>query len=580
MLRPDESLEATLLADLSVERGWRLVERFAALVRESGMPDEHAAADYVAAELDELGIPYEVFEPELYLSLPRGATVAWDGREARGKPPSFAAPTPAAGLTAGAVHVPAPPVGSLLALFDDLAERGAEVAGKIVVTDGYPMPAAVRRFEGAGAVGQVYVNPGENVHWGICTPIWGTPSDDDLDSRPRTPVVAVSRPDGEALARRLQAAPATSVTLHAALEEGWYRCKLPVATIRGRSDDFLLVHGHYDSWDVGVGDNAVGDATLLELARLFHGARRRPRRSLKVAWWPGHSTGRYAGSTWFADEFALELDRRCVAAVNVDSPGCAGATAFEDVMWMAEADALCRGAIADRTGKQAVHRRPIRAGDYSFNQIGLTSFFMLLSNIPRARRDELGYYPVGGCGGNVAWHTEDDRLPIADRDVLRQDLAVYATAIARVLDADVLPFDHRAAVAEMAAAVDVYEQAAAGLVDFGVLRAELDGLSAALDDFYARLAVRRPGESAAFDEALKDLARVLVPINYARGGRFTHDPALALGVLPALADAGKVALYRDQSPERLPFLLAGLRREVNRVAHAFREAVRVACRCP
>lgn len=580
MLRPDESLEATLLADLSVERGWRLVERFAALVRESGMPDEHAAADYVAAELDELGIPYEVFEPELYLSLPRGATVAWDGREARGKPPSFAAPTPAAGLTAGAVHVPAPPVGSLLALFDDLAERGAEVAGKIVVTDGYPMPAAVRRFEGAGAVGQVYVNPGENVHWGICTPIWGTPSDDDLDSRPRTPVVAVSRPDGEALARRLQAAPATPVTLHAALEEGWYRCKLPVATIRGGSDDFLLVHGHYDSWDVGVGDNAVGDATLLELARLFHGARRRPRRSLKVAWWPGHSTGRYAGSTWFADEFALELDRRCVAAVNVDSPGCAGATAFEDVMWMAEADALCRGAIADRTGKQAVHRRPIRAGDYSFNQIGLTSFFMLLSNIPRARRDELGYYPVGGCGGNVAWHTEDDRLPIADRDVLRQDLAVYATAIARVLDADVLPFDHRAAVAEMAAAVDGYEQAAAGLVDFGVLRAELDGLSAALDDFYARLAVRRPGESAAFDEALKDLARVLVPINYARGGRFTHDPALALGVLPALADAGKVALYRDQSPERLPFLLAGLRREVNRVAHAFREAARVACRCP
>ncbi|MFN8540799.1 MAG: M28 family peptidase [Thermomicrobiales bacterium] len=29
----------------------------------------------------------------------------------------------------------------------------------------------------------------------------------------------------------------------------------------------LLVHGHLDSWGEGIGDNAVGDATLLELAR-------------------------------------------------------------------------------------------------------------------------------------------------------------------------------------------------------------------------------------------------------------------------------------------------------------------------
>jgi len=34
------------------------------------------------------------------------------------------------------------------------------------------------------------------------------------------------------------------------------------------------------------------------------------RRSVKIAWWPGHSTGRYAGSTWFTDAFALDLDRR------------------------------------------------------------------------------------------------------------------------------------------------------------------------------------------------------------------------------------------------------------------------------
>ena len=30
------------------------------------------------------------------------------------------------------------------------------------------------------------------------------------------------------------------------------------------------------------------------------------------------------------------------------------------------------------------------------------------------RRQQLGYYPVSGCGGNIAWHTEDDTLEIAD----------------------------------------------------------------------------------------------------------------------------------------------------------------------
>jgi len=69
-------VERALLSDVSVDVGWRLIERFSSLVRESGMPDEHAAADYIVSELDRLGIGYAVYEPELYLSLPRGGSVA------------------------------------------------------------------------------------------------------------------------------------------------------------------------------------------------------------------------------------------------------------------------------------------------------------------------------------------------------------------------------------------------------------------------------------------------------------------------------------------------------------------------
>ena len=47
-------IEQGLLSEVSVDDGWHLIERFSSLVRESGMPDEHAAADYIAAELDRL----------------------------------------------------------------------------------------------------------------------------------------------------------------------------------------------------------------------------------------------------------------------------------------------------------------------------------------------------------------------------------------------------------------------------------------------------------------------------------------------------------------------------------------------
>ena len=452
MSRGTNSLIESLLSKVSFEEGsegWSLIERFAVLVRESGSPDERAAAHYIVSRLQQAGIPHDVYEPDLYLSIPRGASVECAGKSFAGKPPSFSASTPPKGQTAPPVHVPANPSTDAADLFK--SPHGSlpdDIAGKIVVTEGMPMPVSVARFEAAGAAGQVYINPGSRVHWGICTTVWGTPGASQLGQRPTSPVAAIDRWDGnqlvEAIADGLDA-----ITLHTDLDEGWYPCQLPVARIDGREEEFVLAHGHYDSWDVGIGDNAVGDATLLELAHIFYQHREDLRRSLRVAWWPAHSTGRYGGSTWYADQFALELSRQCVAAVNIDSPGCWGATEYDAVPWMAEAEEVCRSSIHSVAGVEPTRQRPLRAGDYSFDQIGLTSFFMLLSNIPEEERDRLGFYPVGGCGGNIAWHTEKDRIEVADRANLERDLRVYLTAIGRFLDDEVLPLDFRATMAEL-----------------------------------------------------------------------------------------------------------------------------------
>ena len=189
-------------------------------------------------------------------------------------------------------------------------------------------------------------------------------------------MVAVNNPDGHVLmALADRGGEATIVT---EMLEGWFMQKVPVATIPGTQEPekYVLVHGHYDSWDVGVGDNATGDATLMELARVLWQGRRDLTRSVKLAWWPGHSTGRYAGSTWFTDAFALDIDRNCLAQINCDSPGCRWATSYHQTRAFTESAALAADAIRDVVPDADIKTmRPPQAGDYSFNNIGLPSFY-------------------------------------------------------------------------------------------------------------------------------------------------------------------------------------------------------------
>ena len=586
-------LVETLLTDVSVDLGWSLLQRFSILVRESGSMDERAAAHFIVSRLEAMDIPHDVYEPELYLSIPRGASVKVAGESLTAKPPSFSASTTKRGLSAPPIHVPATPPEDASELIEpshetppedasELLESShetppEEVVGKIVVTEGYAMPVSVAQFEAAGAVGQVYINPGSRIHSGICTTIWGTPGESQLGLKPSTPVAAIDRRDGDRLIEAIEDG-LDRITLRTRLDEGWYDCPLPVARIDGREKDFLLAHGHYDSWDIGIGDNAVGDATLLELARIFHEHRDELRRSLRIAWWPAHSTGRYAGSAWYADNFGLELSRHCVATVNIDSPGCWGATEYDDVAWMAEAGEVCRTSIQSVAGVEPGHQRPLRAGDYSFNELGITSFFMLLSNIPKEERERLGFYPVGGCGGNIAWHTEADRLEVADRANLERDLRVYLTAISRFLDDEIIPLDFRETAAELGKALEGYEASISKELgkkfNLVPVRKAFDALERRLEPFYESIEDGSLGPEAA-NEMLLRLGRILVHLGYAEGPRFEHDPATPLAPIPKLARVHELEAMMEEDPDRFRFVVTDLRRQMNKVTEGLSEAGRL-----
>lgn len=578
----DEALEATARAAVRLDESRALLDRFITLVRESATADEETAGRYLVSRLQALGVPVTLHTPELYISNPVRAelSVATSGgtRSLHARPPAMGRSTGDVPVEGEICYVPSKYAGGTSSLFDlpDAARGGGAndpVRGRIVLTEGFSMPASVGAFERRGAVAQIYIHPGQNVHEGICTSIWGAPTAESIGRKPAVPVVCINNPDGQALIADIPRG-AVRASMKTWLKEGWMTCLLPVVEIRGQEDpdEFLLVHGHYDSWYEGIGDNATGDAALLELARVLWGMRDRLKRTVRIAWWPGHSTGRYAGSTWYADTFADEIDEHCIAQLDIDSPGCEGATAYEEVMWMAEADALCRSSIQDALGVASERVRPLRAGDYSFNQIGPTGLYMLLSNIPIEERKRRGYYAVGGCGGNIAWHTPDDLMPVADLEILRRDLHVYLTTIVRILNAPLHPFDYAAAVDEMQAAVATYHAAAAGTVDFAPLLADLETLSRAITTWRAQADARvKAGADTAARRALnatiRRIARLLVPLNYAVGERFDHDPALKLGPVPKLeAAAGLTAA----PPELQRFMQVGLTRELNKVRATLR----------
>ena len=562
-----------ILKDISLDAPWELVELFAKTPRWQPK-DVNRSADMIVKRLRALGVTVEVHEPEIYLSVPFEASVTVGGKVMRAKPPAYSTSTE--GVTAEIAYVPAAYSKSIGKLFhrNQVQTDLAELKGRIAISEGFAFPQKIREFELAGAVGVIAINPGVDVHWGICTSIWGTPDLEDLPRKPGIPVLAVNNPDGQELIKL--AGTSKKATIRTRLEEGWFRQKVPVVEIRGSEepDKFVLLHGHYDSWDVGVGDNATGDATMLEIARVLSKHAGRLRRSVRIAWWPGHSTGRYAGSTWFADHFALDLDANCVAQINCDSPGCRWATEFKDVSWTRETEGYAKQVIKAVAGVEAHGERPHRAGDYSFNNIGISSLLMLSSTMPDALRAKKGYYTVGGCGGNIAWHTENDTLEIADRDILLRDMKVYAEMVMSIADADLLPFDWRAQVEEFGETIAGYQKAAGKAFDFSPATAATQSLAKTLDRF-GKAAKRGAVSPAAANGAIQRLARILVPINYTTGPRFRHDPATPVAPLPTLAPATQL---KGMDKTRLGFARTTLTRGQNRYVAALREAEAVVTR--
>ena len=299
------------------------------------------------------------------------------------------------------------------------------------------------------------------------------------------------------------------------------------------------MHGHIDSWHVGIGDNATGDATLLELARVLGVHRQELLRTVRIAWWSGHSHGRYAGSAWYADAFAGDIEQNCICHLNCDSPGCRDADVFQDVVWTPELQGFARQAIRDFAGSPASGAWPTRYGDLSFSNIGISTCFMLTSTMSDERRAEKEFYTVDGCGGNIEWHTEADTMEIADRRRLLRDIHLYVGSTYRAANLVHHPLDVGETVTLMSSTVASYAQRFGTLADFGSTLSLLEELAVAVSSLCARRdGVTSVQDARPVNDSVLRIVRTLNRVLYCTRGPYRQDPA---GDAPLLPELGRAA---------------------------------------
>ena len=560
-----DALEPALFGELSPDLLMQHTRAIAADERESGTAGEARAFDYIAATLERDGLTIERRQIEAYISLPQEARLALpDGTVIEGLTHSFSA-------SAEALE------GELVDVGDGAPGDYARVAaaGRIALIDGLATPGKAWAAQGAGTLAQVFVNA-DNLHNMIVTTVWGTPAPETASRIPRTPCLSVRRPDGESL-RALLARGPLRLRITTRVKTGWTPIPHLVAHLDGRTEDrFVLLSGHVDSWHHGAMDNASANATMMEVARLLARHRDRLRRGLRVAFWSGHSHGRYAGSAWYADHAWHELHRRCVIHLNCDSTGARGATDYTRLHSTEDVQSFAEAVVGDVTGQAARGHRFARAGDQSFWGAGVPSAFMSLSGVPKQDTDLSRAMArlLGTSGMPWWWHTKDDTIDKIDADVLALDTKVYLAATLRAANAPLVPLDHARAARSLQAEVEAVRAAAGGRADLGRARDAAHRLVERADALATALAAAAPAADAAVERAnraLVRLSRLLVPLAYTTGDPFRHDLAVPLPPLAGL-QAARDLTHLSPDSDAYKFTAAALVREENRAVHTLDEA--------
>lgn len=567
--------EKSIIEAVSRERLMADTEAIARWVRLSGNEEEKKAFDYAEDELRKMGLETTRYSGSTHISLPVSAELTVGDTEVSAITHSMATSTPEDGLNSPLVYL-----GSGTA--EDYAS--SDVKGKIVLVDGMAMPRKVLAAQEAGAVACICANQDEHVHEMIVSPVWGSPRPDDREKLPKIPVVSVGNSGREVLLDLTRDdSPVAHLTTR--VDTGWTEIPTLVAQIDGTEEPekFVLFSGHIDSWHYGAMDNGSANATMLEVLRVLLSHRETFSRGLRVAFWSGHSHGRYAGSTWYADNFWEDLNDNCVLHLNVDSVGGRNATVLTEAHAMAETRPVASEVIKTLAGVEFTGTRFGRAGDQSFLGHGIPSLFMSLSEQPPSEDDSAGGFAelIGGSGAKSGglgwwWHTTEDTVDKIDPEFLLRDARIYAAIAYKFVAGTVLPLDISASSKELLDHLLDWQRKAGDRFDLSQIVDRTQRLADLCSHYQAQVERSESGEGEIKDsnEVIQNVDKILVRLNYTQCDPFEHDPALSQPPVPLLALIDELSRAEPNSGMENELLTLLVRRR-NRIQHKLSEAIRL-----
>ncbi|WP_188694617.1 M28 family peptidase [Pullulanibacillus camelliae] len=563
--------ENQLLEEVSKDQLMDFTRNIAKEVRLSGTEEELRAFEYAKAQLEAVGFETELQFTNGYISLPGKAALKVDDVD-------FECITHAMALSAENLTAEIIDLG--LGKDADYSENN--VQGKIVLMDGIATPGAVKKATEQGAKGAIFINA-DYTHEMIVSPVWGTPVPDTVKLLPNIPVISITNANGKRLREKVGSGKNTG-EMHTEIETRFRPIPTLIAEIQGtvEPDKFVMFSGHIDSWHYGVMDNGTANAIMLEVGRLLSKYKEQLHRSLRLAFWSGHSHGRYSGSAAYCDAHWEELTEHCVLHVNVDSSGGKGATVLTESNCMKETRDLAREAIGALTGDLFRGSRFGRSGDQSFWGTGTPSLFMGCSEQPPATNPAASAFSqlfgAGDSGGfGWWWHTTEDTLDKIDPDYLKRDCKVYLLILYRTLTEALIPINQLAAVEDIIEGLQKWQEKAGEHFDLSLSLKRADELRKSvttLQDEITEISVNDQEEIRRVNEALMALSRFLVPLNYVKNSVFNHDLALNQQAVPKLSEIDRL-ITLDKESDAYQFSYTALVRNFNEVNYTLKQAKRV-----
>jgi len=549
------------LSKVSRKRLMEYTENISKEVRISSLPEELRSLEYIKRELDAFGFTTNILRYPAYISYPVSAYLEVEEPAIPGCEALAACFTPSTGIFGLK--------GRISEFYDSSLE------GKIVIADGLANFDLIHKAEKLGATGVIFTHD-KNIHNCPASDIWGAPEESKSDCLSNIPVINITRDSGNILREAMRKGPVT-VRMESTVVNEWRDCPILTADLKAKgTDKFILFSGHIDSWGRGAMDNGSANATMIECAKLISEDRDEMKRGLRLCFWSGHSQGKYAGSSWYADHNFEELESCCCAHVNIDSVGGVGAVVVEEAPVMPQTWKLAYEAIKAVCSAEFTGKRIARNADQSFLGIGISSIFGTFSeqNI-EAAKDSLSFRSgntskAGGLGW--WWHTEHDTLDKLDPALFERDCKVYLYVLWKLLSENALPFVLADVSKDMLKTIKSLAKKCGGRFDFTSLKSRTEKLDKKLEklDSLSALCEYDPEKIEKITSIQIKAAEILTRLTFHEADIYDFDRCGGIYPIPALKAGERLCLCtRDSS--RYHMAETELIRGCNRVMREERE---------